>query len=89
MSNDINALRDHLFSALRGLNNGTVDVEKAKAISDVAQVIINSAKVEIDHIKVTGQGSSGFITDAPPAMTRTPTGTKHVNGGTTIHKLAG
>lgn len=88
MSNDITALREHLFGALRGLTSGTIDVDKAKAIGDVAQVIINSAKVEIDHIKVTGQGSSGFITDAPPAMTKTATGTKHVNGNTTIHKLA-
>lgn len=89
MSNDITALREHLFGALRGLSSGTVDVDKAKAISDVAQVIINSAKVEIEHIKVTGQGSSGFITDAPQIMSKTATGTKSVNGGTTIHKLAG
>lgn len=54
-------LRDHLFAALQGLRDGTVDVEKARAMSDVAQTIINTAKVEIDYLRVNGGGESGFI----------------------------
>lgn len=53
MSN-IETLRLHLFETLSGLRAGTVDIEKAKAIGDISQVIINSAKVEIDFIKATG-----------------------------------
>lgn len=72
MSNDIDALRSHLFDALKGLKDGTVAIEKAKAISDVAQTIINTAKVEVDYAKATGQKGSTFLDkkpDLPPGIT--------------------
>lgn len=46
-----------------GLANGTMDIDKAKAISDLGQTIINTAKVEVEHMKITGGTSSGFITE--------------------------
>jgi len=52
--NDITELRSILFDTLRGLKDKTLDIEQAKAINDTAQVIINSAKVEVDHAKITG-----------------------------------
>lgn len=64
MSNTINDLRDHLFAALEGLRDKDqpMDIERAKAVADVAQTIINSAKVEVEYLKATGQdGGSGFI----------------------------
>lgn len=62
MSSNVNDLREHLFAALKGLKDGTVDVEKAKAMSEVAQVIINSAKVEVEFAKATGTTSgTGFL----------------------------
>jgi hypothetical protein len=79
MSNDVNDLREHLFAALKGLKDGTVDIEKAKAMSDVAQVIINSAKVEVDYAKVTGSKGSGFLEqqpELPPGIT-----------GTSVHRI--
>lgn len=59
----ITDLRGHLFAALRGLTDtkNPMDVDRARAVSDVAQVIINSAKVEIEHMKITGDDGSGFI----------------------------
>ena len=75
--NDINALRDALFDTLRGLRDKEkpLDIERAKAINETAQTIINSAKVEIDHMKLTGgnQGS-GFIPIGLDSKTTTPTG---------------
>lgn len=44
----IDRLRENLFAALEGLKNKTIDVATAKAISDVSQTIINTAKVELD-----------------------------------------
>lgn len=65
MSNEnITDLRGHLFAALRGLTDtkNPMDVDRARAVSDVAQVIINSAKVEIEHMKITGnEKGCGFI----------------------------
>jgi hypothetical protein len=69
MSNNIDDLRTHLFDALRGLKNNSVTVEKAKAMSEVAQVIINSAKVEVEYIKSSKSKGSGFLDAVPsPAL---------------------
>jgi hypothetical protein len=53
---DINAVRAALFDALRGLSNkeNPMDIERAKAVCDVSQAIINTAKVEIDFTRATG-----------------------------------
>ena len=65
--NDIVELRSHLFDALRQLKDksNTVDLDRIKMINQTAQVIINSAKVEVDYAKATGHtSSSGFLTDS-------------------------
>ena len=36
-------------------------LDQAKAIADIAQVIVNSAKVEVDMMKVVHGNGSGFI----------------------------
>lgn len=53
--NKISDLRDHLFATIEGLQDpeSNMTVEKAKAVADVAQVIINTAKLEIDFVKAT------------------------------------
>jgi hypothetical protein len=65
VANTINDLRTHLFDALKGLKDGSMDIEKAKAMSDLAQVIVNSAKVEVDYAKATGSKGSGFLEKEP------------------------
>lgn len=66
MSNTIADLREHLFATLSALRDkeSPMEIERAKAISDVAQTIINSAKVEVDHMRVTGAEGSGFLAGA-------------------------
>jgi len=64
MKNKIEDLRDHLFETLEALKDKEkpMDIERAKAISTVAQTIINTAKVEIDYIEATGgAGTSSFL----------------------------
>lgn len=65
MKNKIQDLRDHLFETLEALKDPhePMELERAKAISDVAQTIINSAKVEVDFLKATGSSrlGSGFL----------------------------
>ena len=43
------------------LKENDMELDKAKAIADIAQVIVNSAKVEVDFIKVVHGNGSGFI----------------------------
>lgn len=91
MANTIEDLRAELFAALRGLNDkqNPMDIERAKAVADVAQVIVNSAKVEVDHLKVTG-GESRFLGDETGAP-RLPDGTRKLDSGAgytvTRHRL--
>lgn len=66
MPNDITELREIMFATLRGLKDGSIDADQAKAISDTAQVLINSAKVEVEYIKHSGGRGTGFI-EAPSA----------------------
>lgn len=61
----IEELREHLFGALDGLRGGTMDIEKAKAVADVGRVIVDSAKVECEHMRITASEGSGFIPPAP------------------------
>lgn len=64
MKNKIEDLRNHLFNTIENLLDvdKPMDVERAKAISQVAQTIINSVEVEVDFIKVTGRSEgTGFI----------------------------
>lgn len=72
----VNDLRDHLFAALEALKDkdNPMDVERARAVSDIAQTIINSAKIEIDYLRVNGGGESEFIDavaagNLPPGVT--------------------
>ena len=66
MKNKIEDLRNHLFVAIEALldEENPMDIDRAKAVADVAQVMINSAKVEVEFMKVTGGTGSGFIENA-------------------------
>ena len=73
---DVNALRKHLFEAIEGIKNKSISIEQAKAIAEISQVVVNSAKVEVDYAKATGtKTGSGFLLDQP------------VTPGHIVHKL--
>ncbi|SFI74524.1 hypothetical protein SAMN05428978_10324 [Nitrosomonas sp. Nm34] len=61
--NNITELRAILFDTLRGLKDKSMEVEHAKAISDTAQVIINSAKLETDYAKHNKKKTTSFMHD--------------------------
>lgn len=45
-----------------------MELDRARAIADVAKVIVDSAKVEVDFLKVTGAATStGFIPEGEAA----------------------
>lgn len=68
MKNKIEDLRNHLFETIEMLKDAEkpLDVERAKAIAEAAQVIVNSAKVEVDFMRaVNATKGSGFIPTEP------------------------
>lgn len=63
MSYKIEDLRGILFDTLRDLRDKEtpMEIERAKAIAEVAREVVASAKVEVDHMKIAGGKGSGFI----------------------------
>lgn len=70
MNHNIEDLRSHLFAALDGLadKEKPMEIERARAIADVARVIVDSAKAEIQLLNATGAKltTTGFIPLAAP-----------------------
>ncbi len=89
LQNNIVDLRNTLFETLRALGDKDkpMEIDRAKAINEVAQTIINSAKVEVDALKVIGGSGSGFIPALPPAK---PANIQALpKAGHTVHKMQG
>jgi hypothetical protein len=83
MSNPhINELRIELLATLRDLRDRTnpMEPDRARAVAQVASVLVDSARVEVEYIKITGQDTSNFIDclkapEAVAAITNAPTTT--------------
>lgn len=67
----INELRQQLLDTLKDLRNREQPMEpdRARAIAQVATVLVDSAKAEIDYIKATGSDRSDFIEPVPQITT--------------------
>lgn len=67
-TNNIDRVRAHLFDVLDGLTDKEqpMAIDRAKAICEAAQTLINSAKVEVDFLKVTGGDGGKFLQPAEP-----------------------
>jgi hypothetical protein len=76
MANNIDDLRTHLFDTLRGLTSKTqpLDIDRAKAVAEVAQTIINTAKVEVEYAKATGGKKTSAFLDADGSREDLPAG---------------
>lgn len=91
MSHTLTDLRKNLFDALQGIKDGTIELDKARAINEVSKTIIDTAKVEVDYIRTLGgEGHSTFIPTADQP-TRIPAQSEPGNGIVSItrHVLEG
>lgn len=102
MANDITELRDILFDTIRQLKDkeNPLPLDRAKMVGELSQVVINSAKVELEHARLTKTAGTGFIPLSAPLLAEshrdskpdpstpvaTATGTKTVQqiGGATV-----
>lgn len=66
---NIDTLRDHLFDQLDRLkaDRSPEEIERARAVRDVAQVMVNSAMAEVKFLQLTGSNESGFLGDGKTA----------------------
>jgi hypothetical protein len=66
MANTIDDLRSHLFDTLAALKDKDkpMDLDRARSVAEVAKVLVESAKVEVEFMKVTGAvRGTGFLPD--------------------------
>ncbi len=63
----IEQVRQSLLATLADLRDreNPMDIERAKAVATVASVLVDTAKVENDYLKITGQDRSNFL-ETPP-----------------------
>lgn len=74
MSNPhIDQVRQSLLDTLADLRNREqpMDIERARAVAQVAGVLVESAKVENEYLKITGQDRSAFL-DQPSDTPNVP-----------------
>lgn len=82
MSHDISELRRQLFATLAGVKDGSIDLDKARAINEIGKTLVDTAKVEVDYLRALGGGESAFLDtaigneDLPEGIT-----------GRTVHRL--
>jgi hypothetical protein len=59
--NKLSDLRDHLFETIEALKDREkpMDIDRAKAISQIAQTVIDSARVELKACEVLGVENTG------------------------------
>ncbi len=85
MSKTINDLRETLFATLDAVKSGAMDLDKARHINEVAKTIVDTAKVEVDYLRVTGGQESPFIPTSPADQDALPNGITNI----VRHRLAG
>jgi len=78
-NNDLTALRNHLFEVIERLKLSNdpdadakekMDVDTAKAVTQAASIIVNSAKIEVEFLKLVAHG------DNPTELKNAANGTK-------------
>lgn len=90
-------LRKHLLDTLGDLRSRTnpMEPDRARAVAEVAGVLVDSARVEVDYLRVTGQQNSRFLEQPPDAhvahLGNNATPEQPRNGITTItrHRIRG
>lgn len=79
MKNSIEDLRNHLFETIEKLKDDEkpMEIDRARAVADVAGKIIDSARVEVEHLKaleklgvqvkpdIDGKIGTGFVRNTP------------------------
>ncbi len=82
MSHDISELRRHLFATLAGVKDGSIDLDKARAVNELGKTLVDTAKVEVDYLRAVGGGESTFL-DTAIGNENLPEGIT----GRTVHRL--
>ena len=90
----ITQLRQHLMDTLASLRDrdNPMEPDRARAVAQVAGILVDTAKVEIDYIKATGADRSDFLEMPTTPTLPPPTGEPSANNPfpvSAVHRLRG
>ena len=94
----ITDLRTHLMATLASLRDRTnpMEPDRARAVAQVATVLVDTARVEVEYIKATGsERTSQFLTPLPAPEDKPEPASGYTQGiiergnGITRHTLKG
>lgn len=90
----IDDMRSHLMAALAALRDreNPMEPDRARAMAQVASVLVDTAKVEVEYIKATGADRSDFLEGKPAGTPLLPNGTPAAHNpfpNVVQHKLRG
>lgn len=95
MTPHITQMREHLMETLASLRDreNPMEPDRARAVAQVASVLVDTAKVEIDYIKAVGADRSDFL-EAAPAVTGLPSASPNPSAHnpfpvSAVHRLHG
>lgn len=90
-TNHISVARQHLLDQLAALRQASTpealktELARAKGVSEVAQALTNTARVEVEYLIATGQNSAPFLEASEEGVELLPNGitsiTRHRIGG--------
>lgn len=85
MSTTMDEVRQSLMDTLKDLRNADkpMEVDRARAVAQVASVLVDTARVEVEFLKVSQGHKSSFI--APEPKPELPSGVV----GIRQHRIAG
>lgn len=87
---NIDTIRAELFATLQAVKEGSIELDRARAINDMSKTFVDLAKVEVAYIHATqGEVRSDFIQPAKPSSHALPA--EQMNGikSITRHVLEG
>jgi hypothetical protein len=72
-------LRTHLMATLSALRDreNPMEIDRARAVAQVATVLVDSAKVEVEFIKATAEDTSAFFNTGDKPALPAPSGYQH------------
>ena len=75
------SLQDILMQSIKDVRSGSMETSTAKAINEIAQTLINSAKVEVEFMRATKRSESRFFQPGIESTPRKQGGTQKIVNG--------
>ena len=75
------SLQDILMQSIKDVRSGSMDASTAKAVNEIAQTLINSAKVEVEFMRATKRSESRFFQQGFESTPRKQGGTQKIVNG--------